>query len=267
MNCSACGAHLPQEAANCPQCGAPTPYAYAHANIAPNDPTVVSSLNNDPTDASPLYTDAQKPPPTMYGSPSYPNPYDIAPPPPSKRPANRIGLIVGAVLVLFLIGGGVFAWLAYSSARNATAQTAQAATATAQAIATATANFTANGTFRILNTTTNSSRQDGQNKIYSYTQHGVNSGDITGSYTNEETFTLYPDNTGTFSGNITCACTLNGKSGTLLYSITGTSTANGFQGQIFNYQGTGGLAKLHGQGVFQGQGLQGTYSDELHFAS
>src|SRR5450755_1761861 len=102
MNCSACGTHLPQGAANCPQCGAPTPYAYAHSSIAPNDPTVVSSLYTDPTDASPLSTDAQQPPPTMYGSLFYPNPYDdapLAPPPPSpKRPANRIGLIVGVIL-------------------------------------------------------------------------------------------------------------------------------------------------------------------------
>jgi uncharacterized protein YxeA len=203
----------------------------------------------------------------MYGSPSYYNPYESydtapsAPPPPSpQRPRNRIGIIVGVVLlVLLLLAGGVFAWLEYSAARNAAA-------VTAQATATATANFTANGTFTILNSTTTSFRQDGQNKIYSYMQHGVSSGDITGSYTNGETFTLYPDNTGTFSGNITSTCTVAGKSGTLLYSITGTSTANGsFQGQTFNFQGTGDLSKLHGQGVFQGQGVHGTYSYELHF--
>ena len=228
---------------------------------------------------------APPPPPTQYGANPYDsslqspypvNPYEAPPPLPPRRPGNRIGIIVGVViLVLLLIGGGVFAWLLYSSASKAAAVTAQAtatavqaATTTAQAIATATANFTANGTFTILNTTTTSFRQDGQNKIYSYTQHGVNSGDLTGSYTNEETFTLYPDNMGTFSGTITSTCTVAGKSGTLRYSITGTSTANGsFQGQAFNFQGTGDLTKLHGQGVLQGQGSQGTYSYELHFAA
>jgi len=198
---------------------------------------------------------APPPPPTQYGanpyggysqSPYPVNSYEAPPPLPPRRPGNRIGIIIGIViLVLLLIGGGVFAWLRYS---------------------TATANFTANGTFTILNTTTTNISQDGQNKIYSYTQHGVNNGDLTGSYTNEETFTLFPDNTGTFSGKITCICTVAGKSGTLLYSISGTSTANGsFQGQTFDIQGTGDLAKLHGQGVFHGQGNQGTYSTQFHF--
>ena len=87
---------------------------------------------------------------------------------------------------------------------------------------------------------------------------------------NEETSTRYPDNTSTFSGRATCTCTVAGKSGTLTYSITGTSTANGsFKGQIFDFQGKGDLANLHGQGIFQGQGsngtYQGTYSDQLHF--
>jgi hypothetical protein len=51
-----------------------------------------------------------------------------------------------------------------------------------------------------------------------------------------------------------------------MWSYTGTSTANGsFQGQDFDVHGTGDLAKLHGQGEFQGQGLQGTYSSQLYF--
>ena len=119
MNCSACGTQLPDGAANCPQCGAATPYFYSQASVAPDNPTVVSSP----------YADArQPPPPTMYGSPSYEteaqssygsssfhNPYESyksyevapsAPPPPSpKSPGNRIGILVGVViLVLLLIG-------------------------------------------------------------------------------------------------------------------------------------------------------------------
>jgi len=47
---------------------------------------------------------------------------------------------------------------------------------------------------------------------------------------------------------------------------TGTTTANGsFQGQDFDVYGTGGLAKLHGQGTFQGQGTHGTYTSESYF--
>lgn len=275
MNCRACGTQLPEGAANCPQCGTITPYAYAHAGIAPNDPTVVSSLYNDPTDVSPLPTDAQQPPlPTMYGSSSYPNPYDVAPfapPPPSpKRPTNRIGIIVGVVLVLLLIGGSVGAWLAYSSARNAAASDATATT-TAHTNATASATvhrFTAKGTSTIVSDTTTSSHQDGQNTINSITEQVVSYGDITGSVTNEETSIVHPDQTTSFSGTSTCTCTLNGKSGTLMWSFSGTSAANGsFQGRFFDVRGTGDLAKLHGQGVFQGQGLHYTYSSELYFAS
>jgi hypothetical protein len=276
MDCQVCGTQLPVEAKACPNCGTLTPAFYTNSGASPYDPTTPA------VSESSLSVMSAPPPPTQYGS----NPYDMslqspypvnpyeAPPPPPQHPGNRIGIIVGVIiLVLLLIGGGVFAWLLNSSANKAAAvnaqatATAQAATATAQAAtATATANFTANGTFTILNTTTTSFRQDGQNKIYSYTQHGVDSGDLTGSYTNELTSIVHPDNTTTFSGNITCTCTVAGKSGTLLNSITGTSTANGsFQGQLFDYKGTGDLAKLHGQGVAQGQGLQGTYSLQLHF--
>lgn len=277
MNCRTCGTQLPPGAANCPQCGATTPYYYAHAGIAHNDPTVVSSA----------YTDApQPPPPTLYGSPSYGeaspssysspsyhNPYDSydvapsAPPPPSpNRPGKRIGIIVGAVLlVLLLIGGGVFAWLAYSSAGHTTT-TNTPATAPATV---APQHFTAQGTFTIVSRILINVRQDGQNKIYSYTLQEVDYGDTMGSYTSEETDIVHPDNTSSFSGSSTCTCTVNGKSGILMWSYTGTSTANGsFQGQDFDGHGTGDLAKLHGgQGEFQGQGTHGTYSSDLYFDS
>lgn len=271
MNCSACGTQLPEEAANCPQCGAATPYFYSHAGTAPDAPTVVSSP----------YADTQQPPPPTYGSPSYGtegqpfydastyhNPYEVVPtappPPPSKRSGKRTGLIIGGVLLaLLLIGGGVFAVLVYTSANNASAANAHA-TATASA---ATQRFTAKGTFTIVSRTTPNVQQDGQNKIYSYTQQEVNYGDITGTITAQETSIAHPDNTSTFSGTSTCICTVKGKSGTFMWSYTGTSAADGsFQGQDFNGHGTGDLAKLHGvQGNFQGQGLHGTYSSVLYF--
>jgi type II secretory pathway pseudopilin PulG len=281
MDCQVCGMQLPAEAKACPNCGTLTPAYYTNAGASPYDPTTPAVSGSSPSVMS------APPPPTQYGSnpydmplqsPYHVNPYEALPPPPPQRPGNRIGIIVGVViLVLILIGGGVFAWLAYSSARNAAAATAQAtataqaiataqATATAQAIATATANFTAKGTFTILSRTNISVRQDGQNRIYSYTQQEVDYGDVTGSLTVEETSIVHPDNTANFSGTSTCTCTVAGKSGTLIYSYTGTSTANGsFQGQTFDGHGTGDLAKLHGQGTFQGQGLHGTYSSELHF--
>src|SRR5205085_1438072 len=83
-----------------------------------------------------------------------------------------------------------------------------------------------------------------------------------------ETSIVHADNTSSFSGKSTCICTVSGKSGTLKWSYTGTQAADGsFQGQFFDLQGTGDLARLHGQGGFQGKGSDGTYSSQLYFAS
>ena len=260
MNCRTCGTPLPVGVASCPQCGSAISF-YSEAT-APDDPTIASAF--EPV--------ASPPPPNPYGSPTYDNPYasvalaPLAPPPPSpQRRGKRIGLIVGTVLLaLLLIGGGVFAWLEYAAGRSG-APTSVTTTTTASAVATLQP-FPAHGSATTLKSTTTATQQDGSNKIVSQTQQGVITGDIMGSYTNEETLTLAADNTGTFSGTITCRCTVSGKSGTLLWSYTGTQAADGsFQGQVFDFQGTGDLARLHGQGVFQGQGDHLTYSCELRF--
>lgn len=254
MDCQMCGTHLPSETWACPTCGTRTPAYYAHSGASADDPTIPALSASSPAvmSASPL-------PPTHYGANPYEsflqspypvNAYEVPPPPPPRRPGKHIGIIVGVVLlVLLLIGGGVFAWLRFS---------------------TASATFPADGTFTISNTTTTSTQQAGQNTISSLTQQGVNDGDLSGSFTDEETSTSYPDSTSTFSGRVICTCTVAGKSGTLMYSIAGTSAADGsFKGQVFDFQGTGALANLHGQGTFQGQGsngiYHGTYSDQLHF--
>jgi hypothetical protein len=86
-------------------------------------------------------------------------------------------------------------------------------TATAQAHASATVSavaalqaFPANGTATTLKSTTTATQQEGSNKVVNQTQQGVITGDIMGSYTNEETATLAADNSGTFSDTITCTC-------------------------------------------------------------
>ena len=187
MNCGSCGLQLPQGAANCPRCGAVTPYYYANTGTTPNDATFVSTPN-PVAEQTPPTAYAASPygaiPPTQYaaspygatppgkyaappyeptatapaGSPAYgaapQNPYNaspyapysalpLTPTPPSLPPVQRsgirIGIVVGIVVfVLILSGGGVFAFLQYSAARNAAAAAAQA-TATAHAQATATA--------------------------------------------------------------------------------------------------------------------------------
>jgi Protein of unknown function (DUF3224) len=264
MNCRACGTPLPEGATHCPWCGAATPYSSAATEASPDDPTVASP----PETAAPLRLPAH-----VSGSPPYHNPYEsyqaapLAPPPPSpQRRGKRIGLIVGAVLlILLLIGGGVFVWIEYATGSNGAAAAQAHATATASAQARSQP-FPAKGTATGVSSTTTKVVQDGSNKISRITEQWVISGDITGSFTDEETSLLHPDKTATSSGMATCTCTVAGKSGTLMWSFTDMGTADGsYQGQFFDFQGTGDLAKLHGQGTFQGQGSHATYATELYF--
>jgi hypothetical protein len=269
MNCRACGTYLPEGAIHCPWCGAATSYSSATTGAAPDDPTVASS----PATAAP-------PPPNVSGSSPYQNPYEpyhvtpLAPPPSSpQRRGKRIALLVGVVLlILLLIGGGVFAWREYAAASNA-AEASAVATTTAQAHATATASaqarsqpFPAKGTATGVSSTTTQVVQDGANKISRITEQWISYGDITGSFIVEETALLHPNKTATSSGTSTCTCTVAGKSGTLMWSFTETGRADGsYQGQFFDFHGTGALAKLHGQGTFHGQGSHATYATELSF--
>ncbi len=153
MNCNTCGTPFPPGAANCPRCGATAPYYYSNTGTAQNAPTVVSSP----------YGTTPQTPPTGYGSQPYreapplptplappynpPSPYPytpypmapVTPVPPPQRQGIRIGVIVSVVLlVLILVGGGVFVLLQRSESQRASYITSLA-TATAHANATATA--------------------------------------------------------------------------------------------------------------------------------
>ncbi len=155
MNCNTCGTPLPPGAANCPMCGAATPYYYSNTGAAPNAPTVVSSPYGTTPQTPPTVYGSQpygetpplpSPTPPPYNPPSpYPyTPYPMAPvtpvPPPPQRQGTRIGVIVGvALLALILVGGGVFVLLQRSESQRASYITSLA-TATAHANATATAN-------------------------------------------------------------------------------------------------------------------------------
>ena len=118
----------------------------------------------------------------------------------------------------------------------------------------------------MVDTNTTNTQQDGSNQILHVTEHWVNYGDVAGAFTADEIVTTHPDKTVSFAGKDTCTCIVAGKSGTLIWSFSGTQSADGnYQGQFFNLQGTGDLAKLHGQGTFSGQGNHETYTSELSF--
>ncbi len=172
--CSSCGAATPRfysESGSTPN--APT-VAAPHYGTPASEPTVEASPHNTPpppyeppsAPPPPLYSASSQPIPTSYGSDAYPpyssyyappyganpqNPYGTLPsspyqpgqptlpPPPSQQRGggNRMGILIGVVLlVLVLIGAGLFAVLSGAFNRNSPANDTSA-TATAQALATA----------------------------------------------------------------------------------------------------------------------------------
>jgi hypothetical protein len=260
MNCHVCGTPLLQEATYCLRCGAAT-LAYA---------STTGGAADDPTVASPPYGGGSPPADNPYG-PSSAAP--LAPPPPSSHRGGRLlWIMIAALALVLLIGGGGLAWFEYAVASHGGA-VAAVTTTTAPPQATASPSaapqpFAAKGTATGVSSTTTQVVQDGSNKISRITEQWEIDGDVMGSFTVEETAILHPDKTGTSSGAVTCICTVAGKSGTLMWSFTDTGTADGsYQGQFFDFHGTGDLAKLHGQGTFQGQGSQATYAMELYFDS
>src|SRR5271165_2870458 len=111
MQCSSCGTQLPERAAYCPACAAPTPYGLARSGATPHDLTTVSSLSGPSS-----YTPPPPPPPTNYGSSPYGapplNPYEsrnlyTAPssPPPRRRPNKVLWIASIAVALVIIIGG------------------------------------------------------------------------------------------------------------------------------------------------------------------
>lgn len=163
MYCTSCGNQVPEKVAYCPTCGAITSYSVSESGVTPYDYTSISPSS----DASPK---TPPPPPTNYGSPPYeisqqnlytpPNPYYVPtqlPPPPQPQPQPqrhiKIGLIIGlAILVLLLVGGGIFV-LPMLTAKNAPPTNAATPTAAlSQSSLTATATLPPTATTSTANT-------------------------------------------------------------------------------------------------------------------
>src|SRR5947209_3374959 len=154
MKCSNCGTQLPPGAVAWPMCGTPTPQYGFGSGATPYDPTVASSYNTPDTPLSatpppPTY-DPTPPagpygasPSTAYGSqsysapppPQYMAPYVAPPPPqytfaqppppsPGRSQGKRIAIITGvALLILILLGAGLFALLRPGSSNTTVTST------------------------------------------------------------------------------------------------------------------------------------------------
>src|SRR5437764_15441497 len=78
---------------------------------------------------------------------------------------------------------------------------------------------------------------------------------------------IHPNGSLNFNGVDICACTLAGRSGTVVFPFSGTGDASGASGGRFTIKGaTGALADLHGAGTFQSSngGSSGSFSGDYH---
>jgi hypothetical protein len=124
-----------------------------------------------------------------------------------------------------------------------------------------------NGTFTNLSSVTTSFRQADGNTFVSQTVAVVYAGDFVGPVTEQIDLVIHPDGSVNFKGADVCACTIAGRSGTIVLPFSGTGDASGFvSGRFTIGDGTGGLANLHGVGTFESSnGVTGPFSGVYHF--
>jgi hypothetical protein len=107
------------------------------------------------------------------------------------------------------------------------------------------------GTFTQTGITSLQARSNGPNQLIEQTSHGIVSGTLSGTYTDDLRVNIHPNGTFNAHFTITCQCEVNGKQGTLEFvvndrgRITGPTTA-AFSGHAAILSGTGGLAGLRG---------------------
>jgi hypothetical protein len=110
-------------------------------------------------------------------------------------------------------------------------------------------------------------RQAGTNLIVDFTAPVVFSGGIAGTAASTGTEIIRATGDFTVHAVVTCACTVDGRSGTVRLEFTGTGSfvTQQKQGQ-FQISGSAGLDDLHGTGTFTQSELTGDYIAQIHFA-
>jgi hypothetical protein len=111
-----------------------------------------------------------------------------------------------------------------------------------------------------------SSRLAAGNSIITYTDAGLFTGAIAGTYTEVGTIITHADGSQNLKGSDSCTCTVDGRTGSYEDSFwaTGVAATTFAEGSVV-VSGSGGLAGLHGEGTFQGTLALTTYSVGLHF--
>ena len=125
-----------------------------------------------------------------------------------------------------------------------------------------------NGTFQNGSVVLTDFRQADGNTFISQTVQVVYAGDLSGSVVEQIDLVIHPNGSLNFNGVDVCACTLGGRSGTIVLPFSGTGDASGAASGRFTITGaTGGLANLHVVGTFQTSngGSSGSFSGVYHF--
>jgi hypothetical protein len=133
---------------------------------------------------------------------------------------------------------------------------------------TATPPESASGTIVITGQTVTSARQAGPNTIITGATTFVLTGDVSGAAVYEFRQVTHADGSFTSSGIVTCACTIDGKTGTEVLHVAGGGSLGPpvlFSGQATVIDATGGLEGLHGVFTFDQVGFTATYEGQVHF--
>jgi hypothetical protein len=127
-------------------------------------------------------------------------------------------------------------------------------------------------------------RQDGDNQLITVAITEKFTGTLNGSYEGIERNVVRKDGSGSFNGSGTFSGEVNGRSGTAVMTYSGTVDAKGAATAHWVLdQGTDALARLDGQGTFEGRQLKpapagctnpksqsafsGTYTGSLQFSA
>ena len=106
---------------------------------------------------------------------------------------------------------------------------------------------------------------DGNRFIDLTARPGRFTGTFTGTYSEDLRLDFHADGSLNFAAELTCQCTVEGRSGTFTIKLDGTGTPAGtFEAHYRIIDSTGGLGGLHGQGILSGP-VPSTYSGEHHF--
>jgi len=106
---------------------------------------------------------------------------------------------------------------------------------------------------------------DGNTILTLTARPGRFTGTFTGAYSEDLRIVRHADGSYNFAAELTCQCTVDGRTGTMTVKLDGTGTPTGsFDAHYRIIAASGGLEGLQGQGTLSGP-VPSTYSGEHHF--